>query len=312
MAIIMPDSNRATAFSSLVGSGPRKPSSGIDPGPGVVTTLIGQTVQFAPTPGPISPHIGFKSHNLISGPSLLGSGVREQSLLGVEPNTPIFLSGVLPPGFGSSMTINSPTASPAQPPSLLGPGVGPRLIVPPPVSSGPQHKPLSASSIPSLLSPELLSSTTSNKIGLTSSPTSVQSQTVSASASKVTADESYEDPAVRATSLLGDGPGSKKKDEKGEKKKKKKLKKLRISVAKARPKLEPIKPQLIGDPRRIWLGNLPSKITEFAVLQLVRPFGDLADFHFPVHKAGEQQGATIGYCFITFKEPKDASKALVK
>ncbi len=37
---------------------------------------------------------------------------------------------------------------------------------------------------------------------------------------------------------------------------------------------------------RVWLANLEPKITEFTVLQIIRPFGELEDFEFPVHKAG--------------------------
>ncbi|KAL5103071.1 putative RNA-binding protein 18 [Taenia crassiceps] len=65
------------------------------------------------------------------------------------------------------------------------------------------------------------------------------------------------------------------------------------------------------DPRRVWLANLPTKSTEFAVLQLVRPFGKILDFNFPVHQAGGPlQGSTLGYCFVTFAEEKCALKAM--
>ncbi|KAH8857385.1 putative RNA-binding protein [Schistosoma japonicum] len=64
-----------------------------------------------------------------------------------------------------------------------------------------------------------------------------------------------------------------------------------------------------GDPHRIWLGRLPTRITEFAVLQLAKQFGDLSDFHFPVHKTGDLQGSTVGYCFLTYKSVDDATKA---
>ncbi|KAK4468011.1 hypothetical protein MN116_008190 [Schistosoma mekongi] len=64
-----------------------------------------------------------------------------------------------------------------------------------------------------------------------------------------------------------------------------------------------------GDPHRIWLGCLPTRITEFAVLQLAKQFGELSDFHFPVHKTGDLQGSTVGYCFLTYKSVDDATKA---
>ncbi len=65
------------------------------------------------------------------------------------------------------------------------------------------------------------------------------------------------------------------------------------------------------DPRRVWLANLPPKTTEFAVLQLIRPFGELEDFEFPVHKAGGPlQGSTLGFCFFTYKKENSAWLAL--
>ncbi|TPP67281.1 putative RNA-binding protein 18, partial [Fasciola gigantica] len=64
------------------------------------------------------------------------------------------------------------------------------------------------------------------------------------------------------------------------------------------------------DPCRIWLGGLPSRTTEFAVIQLARQFGQLTDFRFPVHRAGENQGSTVGYCFISYANPTAAQKAL--
>ncbi|EUB57587.1 putative RNA-binding protein [Echinococcus granulosus] len=65
------------------------------------------------------------------------------------------------------------------------------------------------------------------------------------------------------------------------------------------------------DPRRVWLANLPPKSTEFAVLQLVRPFGRILDFDFPVHQSGGLlQGSTLGYCFVTFAAEECALKAM--
>ena len=65
------------------------------------------------------------------------------------------------------------------------------------------------------------------------------------------------------------------------------------------------------DPRRVWLANLPPKSTEFAVLQLVRPYGKIVDFSFPVHHSGGPlQGSTLGYCFVTFESEVVALKAM--
>ncbi|VDL93923.1 unnamed protein product [Schistocephalus solidus] len=64
------------------------------------------------------------------------------------------------------------------------------------------------------------------------------------------------------------------------------------------------------DPNRIWLGNLPPRTTEYFILKLVKQFGELADFTFPVHKVGPQKGATTGYCFVTFKTREAAQLGL--
>ncbi|VDD82597.1 unnamed protein product [Mesocestoides corti] len=67
----------------------------------------------------------------------------------------------------------------------------------------------------------------------------------------------------------------------------------------------------VVDPRRVWLANLPPRSTEFAVLQLIRQYGKLVDFNFPVHRAaGPLQGSTLGYCFVTFSTEEEARRAL--
>ncbi|CAH8645194.1 unnamed protein product [Dicrocoelium dendriticum] len=60
----------------------------------------------------------------------------------------------------------------------------------------------------------------------------------------------------------------------------------------------------------MWLGGLPPMITEYAVLQLIRQFGNLTDFHFPVHRTGDARGSTVGYCFVAYDTSETAKKAL--
>uniref|UniRef100_A0A5K4F435 RRM domain-containing protein n=1 Tax=Schistosoma mansoni TaxID=6183 RepID=A0A5K4F435_SCHMA len=67
--------------------------------------------------------------------------------------------------------------------------------------------------------------------------------------------------------------------------------------------------EMNGDPHRIWLGCLPKCITEFSVLQLAKQFGELSDLYFPVHKTGDMQGSTVGYCFLTYRLVDDDMKA---
>lgn len=65
------------------------------------------------------------------------------------------------------------------------------------------------------------------------------------------------------------------------------------------------------DPCRVWLANLPPMTTEYSVLRLVRTFGEIVSFDFPVHrKKGPLQGSTLGFCFFTFRDQESASRAL--
>lgn len=69
-------------------------------------------------------------------------------------------------------------------------------------------------------------------------------------------------------------------------------------------------PTIVRDSQRMWLGGLPPLITEYAVLQLIRQFGNLTDFHFPVHRTGDARGSTVGYCFVAYDTAETAKKAL--
>ncbi|CAH8645178.1 unnamed protein product [Dicrocoelium dendriticum] len=69
-------------------------------------------------------------------------------------------------------------------------------------------------------------------------------------------------------------------------------------------------PIIERDCQRMWLGGLPPMITEYAVLQLIRQFGNLTDFHFPVHRTGDARGSTVGYCFVAYDTSETAKKAL--
>ncbi|VUZ38855.1 unnamed protein product [Hymenolepis diminuta] len=65
------------------------------------------------------------------------------------------------------------------------------------------------------------------------------------------------------------------------------------------------------DPRRIWIANLAPKSTEYAILQLVRPFGKILDFNFPVNQSGGPlQGSSLGYCFVTYDSEQSALNAM--
>ncbi|XP_052788926.1 probable RNA-binding protein 18 [Mya arenaria] len=62
--------------------------------------------------------------------------------------------------------------------------------------------------------------------------------------------------------------------------------------------------------RRLWIGNLDLKITEFALLKILQKFGSLERFDFLYHKTGPDQGKPRGYCFASFSSREDALKAM--
>lgn len=63
------------------------------------------------------------------------------------------------------------------------------------------------------------------------------------------------------------------------------------------------------DDKRLWIGNLDSNMTEFAILKLVQKFGSIRKMDFIYHKAGPDKGKSKGYCFVSFHEWKTAEKA---
>ncbi|GFR62610.1 RNA binding motif protein 18 [Elysia marginata] len=63
------------------------------------------------------------------------------------------------------------------------------------------------------------------------------------------------------------------------------------------------------DDKRLWIGNLDSNVTEYAILKLVQKFGSIRKMDFIYHKAGPDKGKSKGYCFVSFHEWKTAEKA---
>ncbi|KAK7477873.1 hypothetical protein BaRGS_00030869 [Batillaria attramentaria] len=50
--------------------------------------------------------------------------------------------------------------------------------------------------------------------------------------------------------------------------------------------------------RRLWIGNLDLRITEFVLLKLVQKFGKPERFDFIYHTSGPDKGKPRGYCFL--------------
>ncbi|XP_072035282.1 probable RNA-binding protein 18 [Amphiura filiformis] len=65
-----------------------------------------------------------------------------------------------------------------------------------------------------------------------------------------------------------------------------------------------------SDRRRLWIGNLDERITEFNLLKILRRYGDIAQFDFLFHKTGPNQGKPRGYCFVSYKTKEEAEHAM--
>ncbi|XP_022669912.1 probable RNA-binding protein 18 [Varroa jacobsoni] len=66
------------------------------------------------------------------------------------------------------------------------------------------------------------------------------------------------------------------------------------------------------DLRRLWVGNLDQRVTEFALLNILKPFGSVTQFDLLVHKAGPMKGLPRGYAFVTFETDEQAELAVRK
>ncbi|KAI8779170.1 RNA-binding protein 18 [Biomphalaria glabrata] len=63
------------------------------------------------------------------------------------------------------------------------------------------------------------------------------------------------------------------------------------------------------DDKRLWIGNLDPRMTEFAILKLVQKFGSIRKMDCIYHKAGPDKGKSKGYCFVSFHTWEAAEKA---
>jgi len=64
------------------------------------------------------------------------------------------------------------------------------------------------------------------------------------------------------------------------------------------------------DSKRLWIGNLDPKLTEFHLLKLVQSFGTIQHFDFLFHRTGPHVGQPRGYAFVTYEENTGARKCI--
>ncbi|KAL1425022.1 hypothetical protein MTO96_019599 [Rhipicephalus appendiculatus] len=64
------------------------------------------------------------------------------------------------------------------------------------------------------------------------------------------------------------------------------------------------------DDKRIWVGNLDSRLTEFQLIKVLKKYGNVKKFDFLFHKAGPLKGHPRGYCFVTYETKEQAEHAL--
>ncbi|KAJ1930597.1 hypothetical protein IWQ60_000105, partial [Tieghemiomyces parasiticus] len=59
----------------------------------------------------------------------------------------------------------------------------------------------------------------------------------------------------------------------------------------------------------IFICNLDVNVTEYAILKLFQPFGEIKEWRFPFHFQGPRQGQARGFCFLEYTTPAAAARA---
>ncbi|XP_021928022.1 probable RNA-binding protein 18 isoform X2 [Zootermopsis nevadensis] len=61
--------------------------------------------------------------------------------------------------------------------------------------------------------------------------------------------------------------------------------------------------------RRLWIGNLDPRVSEYHLLKLVQKHGTIDKFDLLFHRSGPSAGQPRGYAFVTYSTKVDARKA---
>ncbi|XP_073231936.1 probable RNA-binding protein 18 [Porites lutea] len=62
--------------------------------------------------------------------------------------------------------------------------------------------------------------------------------------------------------------------------------------------------------RKLWIGNLDKRLSEYNILKILQPYGEIQNLELLFHKSGVKEGEPRGYCFVEFKKLEQAENAL--
>jgi RNA recognition motif-containing protein len=78
----------------------------------------------------------------------------------------------------------------------------------------------------------------------------------------------------------------------------------------SQPNQTPLSTPLPTNPNRIFIGNLPPTLSEFALLKLFQPFGKITALEYLFHKSGPLMGLPKGYAFVEYEDGEGAVHAI--
>ncbi|XP_022914293.1 probable RNA-binding protein 18 [Onthophagus taurus] len=64
------------------------------------------------------------------------------------------------------------------------------------------------------------------------------------------------------------------------------------------------------DDKRLWIGNLDQRISEYQLLKLLQKHGEIEKFDLLFHRSGPLAGQPRGYAFVTYVNKSDAQTAI--
>ncbi|XP_063378363.1 probable RNA-binding protein 18 [Cydia fagiglandana] len=73
--------------------------------------------------------------------------------------------------------------------------------------------------------------------------------------------------------------------------------------------LEPMQPKDLCE-KRLWIGNLDTRVNEYQLLKMVRVYGSIEKFDMLFHRSGPAAGQSRGFAFVTYQRRQDAVLAM--